>query len=112
MDNSFMDSVIYIDMATERRSIKKSAYYQYDKGLKVRLINVPDCSDYSLQIEMCNAGDSVIKYCFPYSGNDTEIPKELLLNGRNIQIYIFAKGSDWGKTILDIALSIIRRPSR
>lgn len=106
-----MNNIIEIDFATDSRSIRKSAYFQYDRGLKVRLINVPENRDYQILIEMCNAGDQVINHSFLFTGEDTEIPQELLTDGRDVQIYLFIKGDNWGKTVLDIALRIIRRPS-
>ena len=107
-----MDNIVLIDLDTPNRTIFASAYYQYDRGLKVRLQNVPDCRDYSLQIEFCNTGDKVIKYYFPNSGDGVEIPEPLLLDGRKVGIYVFAKGSDWGKTIQEVILNVTRRPSR
>lgn len=49
------DNVILIDTATAKRSIIATAYFQFDKGLKIRLLNVPDNRDYQIKIEMCNA---------------------------------------------------------
>ena len=105
-----MNNIVEIDTATSKREIKTTVYYQYDKGLKVRLLNVPDQRDYQLKVEMCNRGDTEIKYTFPYSGGDIEIPHDLLTCGRDVQLFVFAKGEDWGKTVLDIVLSIVRRP--
>ena len=96
-------------MSTDKSVI--SLFYQYDRGLKVRLINVPEVRDYSIDIEMCNAGDAVIKHTVQYSGEDVEIPEDLLLNGRNVQIYLFIRGNGWGKTILEVDMIVSRRPS-
>ena len=104
-------NIIEIDMSTDKREILISAFYQYDRGLKVRLINVPEIRDYSIRIEMCNSGDTVIDHYVTYSGEDVEIPEELLLDGRNVQIFLFAKGEDWGKTFLEVDVRICRRPS-
>ena len=107
-----MNDIVEIDLDAKSRSIFASAYYQFDRGLKIRLLNVPDCRDYSLHVEMCNVGDKVIKSDVLYNGNDVEIPEALLRDGREIMIYIFVKGEGWGKTALEITLSILRRPSR
>lgn len=105
-------NIIEIDMSTETSFLHKSAYYQYDEGLMVRLTNVPELEDCTLKVEMCNAGDKVIKHDCAYSGGDVEIPADLLQEGRNVQIYLFIVGSNWGKTILTIDLHVSRRPSR
>lgn len=105
-------NIIEIDMSTGRRELRISAYYQYDQGLAVRLVNIPELDDCTLRLEMCNAGDKVIKQVAPYSGNNVEIPADLLLDGRDVQIYVFAVGADWGKTILSIDLSVTLRPGR
>ena len=48
----------------------------------------------------------------PYSGEAVEIPADLLLDGRNLKIYIFAVGEDWGKTVLTVDMIVSRRPGR
>lgn len=105
-------NVIEIDLNTERRELRLSAYYQYDQGLLVQLINVPENRDYDLRLEMCNAGDKVIEHVAPYSENGVEVPADLLLDGRNVQIFVFAVGEDWGKTILTVDMNVSRRPGR
>lgn len=106
-----MDNISEIDTATDERSIFKTAFFQYDRGLKVRLLNVPVDRDYRLNLEMCNSGDSEIKHIAPYTGDDIEIEQDLLTDGRNVQLYLFAVGDNWGKTVLDVMLRINRRPS-
>ena len=49
-------NIIKVDMSTDKRELRISAYYQYDQGLLIQLINVPEHNDYDLQLEMCNAG--------------------------------------------------------
>lgn len=49
-------NIIKVDMATDKRELRASAYYQYDQGLLIQLVNVPEHNDYDLQLEMCNAG--------------------------------------------------------
>ena len=105
-------NIIKIDMSTDKRELRISAYYQYDQGLLVQLINVPENRDYDLRLEMCNAGDKVIKHVTPYSGEAVEVPSDLLLDGRDVMIYVFAVGAGWGKTILSIDLSVSLRPGR
>lgn len=83
------NNIIEVDMSTKKREIHTSAYYQYDRGLMIRLINVPECNDFSLSIEMCNDGDGAVKHTIAYSGEDVEIPADLLLNGRKVRIFIF-----------------------
>ena len=105
-------NIIEIDLRIEKREILVSTCYQYDQGLLIRLVNVPEHNDYDLRLEMCNSGDAVIKHVVPYSGEDVEIPEDLLTNGRTIQIYVFALGEDWGRTILIVDLNVSLRPSR
>lgn len=106
------DNVILIDTATAKRSIIATAYFQFDKGLKIRLLNVPDNRDYQIKIEMCNAGATEITHTILYSGADVEIPRELLMDGRDVKIFLFVYGDNWGRTSLDVLLRIVRRPSR
>lgn len=106
------NNIIEVDMSTKKREIHTSAYYQYDRGLMIRLINVPECNDFSLSIEMCNDGDGAVKHTIAYSGEDVEIPADLLLNGRKVRIFIFAIGEGRGRTILTIDAMITLRPSR
>ena len=106
------NNIIEVDMSTGKREIHTSAYYQFDRGLMVRLINVPEHNDFSLIFEMCNDGDGAVKHSIVYSGEDVEIPADLLLNGRKVRIFIFAIGEGWGRTILTIDITIILRPSR
>lgn len=105
-------NIIKVDMSTDKRELRISAFYQYDQGLLIQLINVPEDRDYDLRLEMCNAGDKVIKHVAPYSGEAVEVPADLLLDGRNIQIFVFAVGDDWGKTILTVDMNVSRRPGR
>lgn len=107
-----MNDIVLLDLASKNRTIFTSAYYQHDKGLKIRLLNVPDFHTLLLQIELCNVGDKKIKYTLPYLGEDVEIPEDLLTSGRNILIYLYVKGEDWGKTIFEVVLNVTRRPSR
>lgn len=106
------DNIVVIDTAAAKRSITVTVHYQYDTGLKVRLLNIPVISGCTFYLEMCNAGDQEIKYEFPYTGQDTEIPEDLLLNKRDTHIYIYVKGENWGKTVFEIVLKVTRRPSR
>ena len=105
-------NIIKVDMSTDKRELRISAYYQYDRGLLIQLVNVPENRDYDLRLEMCNAGDKVIEHVAPYSENGVEVPADLLLDGRNVQIFVFAVGEDWGKTILTVDMNVSRRPGR
>ena len=80
--------IITIDLQTNRTTILIKACCQYDEGLKIRLANVPEHNDFIFKVEMCNAGDPVIKYTIDYSGQDIEIPEDLLTDGRNIQVFL------------------------
>lgn len=104
-----MDNIVIVDTASSARTI--SAHFQYDRGLKLRFLNIPDSQECRFEIELCNVGDSAITHTIPFSGDDVTIPTELLSDGRDIQLFIFARGENWGKTVFDIILRIIRRPS-
>lgn len=105
-------NIVEIDLSTNERTLSIFANYQYDRGIKARLTNVPDLQDCSLILEMCNSGDKIIKHTVTYSGEDVLIPENLLSDGKDILIYLFVKGDNWGKTVLEVTLRINRRPSR
>lgn len=105
-------NIIEVDMSTADREVNISAFYQYDQGMKLRLTNAPESDEFTLWVEMCNSGDAVIKNTVQYTGENVEIPEELLLNGRGVEFYVFIKGDNWGKTILQINLRIDLRPAR
>lgn len=104
-----MDNMITINLASESGVIRKSAYYQYDFGLMLRLENTPDCS---LLVEFCNYGDKEIKHEVLFTGDDIEIPTDLLLDGRDLWIFISATGTGYSKTLKEIIVKVNRRPSR
>lgn len=107
-----LTNIIQVDMSTDKRALTVSDFYQYDSGLKLRLINVPDHDDYSLEVEMCSAGEPAIQYTFTYCGDDIEIPDALSQSGQDVKVYIYAKGADCGNTIKTINIVFSRRPSR
>lgn len=108
-----MDNIIEIDLSTTKRSLNLSAQYQYDYGLILRLRNAPECPPgCQLLVEMCNIGDKQIQNDFTYSGDDIAVPDDLLNDGRDLQLYICADGTDFFKTLLVINVKILRRPSR
>ena len=106
------ENIIEVDLSTVKSDVFITAFYQYDRGLKLRLVNVPENDDLSLWVDMCNSGDAVIKHDVLYSGEDVEIPRDLLQDGRNVQLWLYVKGPDYGKTILKIEVKITLRPSR
>ena len=106
-----ISNIIAVDMETATSKIIVSAIYQYDRGLKLRLLNAPESDEFTLWVEMCNSGDAVINNTVQYTGDDVELPEELLLNGRDVEIYLFIKGDGWGKTIMMINVRIDLRPS-
>ena len=107
-----MNNIIEIDLSVNKYSISVYAPYQYDYGLLLRLKNAPESPDYQLMVEMCNKGDEQIKHDYTYTGEDIEIPADLLNDGRDLQFYISANAADFFKTLMSINLIINRRPSR
>ena len=107
-----MNNIIEIDLSTNKRALSFSTPYQHDHGLFIRLKNAPESPDYQLMVEMCNKGDERVKYYPTYTGDDVEVPSDLLNDGRDLQCYISAFASDFFKTLIQIDVKIIRRPSR
>lgn len=104
-----MNNLLTVNLASEGGVIRKSAYFQFDYGLRLRLENAPDCS---LLVEFANVGDSKIKHDEQYSGNDIMIPSELLQDGRDLWIFISANGPGYSKTLKETIVKVNRRPSR
>ena len=107
-----MNNIIEIDLSTNKRALSFSTPYQHDYGLFIRLKNAPESPDYQLMVEMCNKGDKQIQYDPTYSGDDIEVPSDLLNDGRDLQCYISAFAADFFKTLIQIDIKLIRRPSR
>lgn len=104
-----MNNLVTVNLETVSGVIRKSAFYQYDYGIKLRLENTPDCS---LLVEFCNYGDKEIKHEVLFTGDDIEIPRNLLQDGRDVQIFVSVNETDYFKTLLEIDLRVIRRPTR
>lgn len=104
-----MNDLVIVDLATESKIVRKAVNYQFDYGIKLRLLNAPDCS---LLVEFCNYGDSRIQHDEPYCGDDIQIPKYLLQDGRDVQIFVSLHETDYFKTLLEIDLRVLRRPTR
>lgn len=104
-----MTNIIEVDLNTEERDISIAAPYQYDYGLMLRLNNAPSCP---LLVEMCNYGDKKIKHDCQYSGEDIEIPDDLLRDGRDLRCYISVSEDDYFRTLFVINVMITKRPSR
>ena len=104
-----MNNVITVDLASGHQVIRKSTFYQYDYGLKLRLENAPDVP--SLLIELANVGDTKIQHDEPYTGADIEIPRDLLQKG-DLWIFVSVQGADFFKTLFEIIVKVIGRPSR
>lgn len=104
-----MTNVVIVDLESEHTKITKAAFYQHDFGVKVRLVNTHDLP---LRIEFCNYGDKKIKHNEMYTGADVSIPEDILKDGRDVQIFVALKEPDFYKTLLEIDLRVIRRPTR
>ena len=104
-----MNNLITVNLASEGGVIRRSTFYQYDYGIKLRLENAPDCP---LLVEFCNLNDKKIQYDEPFTGDDIEIPRDLLRDGRDVQIFVSANETDCFKTLFEIDLRVIRRPTR
>lgn len=100
---------LVVNLASEGGVIRKSVFYQYDYGIKLRLENTPDCS---LLVEFCNYGDKEIKHDEPYTGDDIDIPIDLLQDGRDLWIFISVNGTGYAKTLKEIIVKVIGRPRR
>ena len=103
-----MNNVITVNLASGHQVIRKSTYYQYDYGLKLRLENAPDVP---LLIELANVGDQKIQHDEPYTGADIEIPRDLLQKG-DLWIFVSVQGADYFRTLFEIIVKVIGRPSR
>lgn len=104
-----MNNLVTVNLASEGGVIRKSVFYQYDYGIKLRLENTPDCS---LLVEFCNYGDKEIKHDELFTGDDILIPTDLLLDGRDLWIFISATGTGYSKTLKEIIVKVNRRPWR
>ena len=108
-----MNNIIEVDLNTDKQQIRIKTPYQFDNGLMLRLKNVPDHPDGSqLLVEMCNFGDERIRYDFPYSGDDIEIPADLLTDGRDLQFFVSVKAAHYFSTLFEINVRTTKRPSR
>lgn len=105
-----MNNTIETNMINGNAAFCDGPLYQYDRGIKLRLINAPD--GYNILIEMCNAGDKKATHSFPYSGADIAIPDELLADGRDLQFYVSVTGESSFNTLLKSRVKVNRRPSR
>ena len=104
-----MNNLVTVNLETVSGVIRRSTFYQYDYGIKLRLENAPDCP---LLIEFCNLGDKKIQHDEPFTGADIEIPRDLLQDGRDIQIFVSLQETNYFKTLFEIVLRVIRRPTR
>ena len=101
--------IIDCNLVTTNSTITKAVQYQFDYGVVFRLENAPDCP---LLIEFCNLGDKKIQHDEPFTGADIEIPRDLLQDGRDVQIFVSVNETDYFKTLFEIDLRVIRRPTR
>ena len=104
-----MNNLVTVNLASENGVIRKSVFYQYDYGIRLRLENAPDCP---LLVEFCNLNDKMIQYDEPFTGADIEIPRDLLRDGRDVQIFVSLNETNYFKTLFEIDLRVIRRPTR
>ena len=104
-----MNNMLTVNLASESGVIRKSVFYQYDYGIKLRLENTPDCP---LLVEICNYGDKKIKHDALFTGDDILIPTDLLHDGRDLWIFISVNGAGYSKTLKEIIVKVNRRPSR
>lgn len=104
-----MNDLVIVDLASEHTKSIKAVYYQHDFGVKVRLVNTHDLP---LLIEFCNYGDKKIQHETMFTGADVAIPEDILMDGRDVWLFVSLKEVNYFKTMKEVIVRVIRRPSR
>ena len=91
-----MNNLVTVDLESEHTKSIKAVYFQHDFGVKVRLVNTHDLP---LLIEFCNYGDRKMKHEVMFTGADVEIPEDILMDGRDVWIFVSVSEPDFIKTL-------------
>lgn len=82
---------------------------QYDTGICVKFCPpVP----FPCQLDAGCEGDSPIGHCEEISPGLFRIDDSFLADGRNIILYLYLTGENYGRTIQKLIIPVIRRPKR
>ena len=109
-----MDNTIkaYINDKT-RCSVTSPAVWVGDYGLMLTIEGL-DLSEISgeCQIDFADDPETGTAVTVPLESNSVEIPRELILSGKDIYAYLYVKGDGYGRTIHTFKIPNRLRPTR
>ena len=90
--------------------IKLPPMFQYDQGNVIQISGIPDDGGNYI-LDAVSEGDEHAYSTCEYKGNGRfALKDDLFKDGRNIDLYLFADYTNWGRNLQEWTIPIIRRP--
>ena len=86
--------------------------FQCDTNVFVRVEGVEWTPGLKYVLEACNDGDNVVRSCEEVEPGLYKLDNDLLISGRELELYLYIEGSAWGRTIQIWKLLVKDRPMR
>ena len=84
--------------------------FQYDQGNMINITGIPnDGADYILDAVL-EGDDHVYTTCERVGNGLYMLKDDLFKDGRNIDLYLFADYTNWGRSLQEWVIPIVRRP--
>lgn len=86
--------------------------YQYDRGVQIKIDDIPHEDGLLFQLEAANDGDKVAAMLEEIEPDLWLLNDDLIKSDRNIELYLYVKGPGWGKTVRIWDIYVSDRPNR
>ena len=107
-----MSYVIKTYFTRGRSKIELPPMFQYDQGNMINITGIPnDGADYILDAVL-EGDDHVYTTCERVGNGLYMLKDDLFKDGRNIDLYLFADYTNWGRSLQEWVIPIVRRPMR
>ena len=105
-----MSYVIKTYFTRGRSKIELPPMFQYDQGNMINITGIPnDGADYILDAVL-EGDDHVYTTCERVGNGLYMLKDDLFKDGRNIDLYLFADYTNWGRSLQEWVIPIVRRP--
>lgn len=105
-----MSYVIKTYFRRSQTKISLPPMFQYDQGNVIQISGIPDDGGNYI-LDACLEGDKhVYSKCERVGNGLYSLKDDLFKDGRNIDLYLFADHTNWGRSLQEWGIPIVRRP--
>lgn len=105
-----MSYVIKTYFRVSQSKINLPPMFQYDQGNVLKISGIPhDDADYILDAVL-EGDDHAYSTCEHMGNGLYSLKDDLFKDGRNIDLYLFADHTNWGRSLQEWTIPIVRRP--